>query len=279
MPCPYCNSDNVKKDGLYRAYQKYRCKCCKKWFNDKTGTIFHYSHSPLRTWFLTLYLFFVLWPGCSIREVSLETGTPYSRCYRFIRTVMEKLSSHLSIKLDSTVESDEFYVKAGLKGRPYHDEIIRSGRKPRKRGLKPWRGRGTFCKEQPMITSIHERGGMTVFDVPIEQPLVDVVCGSVSYGSTVYTDEYSAYDHLQEYGFVHECVSHSSKEYARGDVHVNNCECRSNLCQLWLKKFMGVNKHNLQAYVKSFQFVHNGRNKTREERFRDVLCYDQLKHW
>ena len=66
-----------------------------------------------------------------------------------------------------------------------------------------------------------------------------------------------AYDHqLDEHGFVHECVSHSGKEYARGGVHVNNCECRSNLCQLWLKKFMGVNRNNLQAYVKSFQFVH-----------------------
>ena len=68
-------------------------------------------------------------------------------------------------------------------------------------------------------------------------------------------------------------MKHSGKEYARGDVHVNNCECRSNLCQLWLKKFMGVNKYNLQAYVKSFQFVHNNsRSKTREERFMQVLC-------
>ncbi|MEO9295539.1 MAG: hypothetical protein ABI347_08065 [Nitrososphaera sp.] len=107
-----------------------------------------------------MYLFFVLWPGCSIRKAALETGVPYARCYRFVRTVMEKLSSSsfVSPKLDGTVESDEFYIKAGLKGRPYHDEIVKSGRKPRKRGLKPWRGRGTFEKEQqPMITCIHER--------------------------------------------------------------------------------------------------------------------------
>lgn len=274
VACPHCNSGNVKKDGRYRSYQKYRCKQCRKWFNDKTGTVFHYSRTPLGRWFVVLYLFFVLWPGCSIREVSLETCTPYYRCYRFVRTVMEKLSSFPSVKLDGTVEGDEFYIKAGLKGRPYHDEIIRSGRKPRKRGLKPWRGRGTFEKEQPMITCIHERGGMTVFDVPVQQPLVDIVCGSVSYGSTVYTDEYLAYDQLEGHGFVHECVSHSGKEYARGDVHVNNCECRSNLCQLWLRKFMGVNRHNLQAYIKSLQFVHNSRNVSREERFMQILCYN-----
>ncbi len=84
----------------------------------------------------------VLWPGCSIREVSLEVVVPFPRCYRFIRTVMEKISSSLlsfdSTKLDGLAEGDEFYIKAGLKGRSYHDEIIKTaGRKPRKRGLKP----------------------------------------------------------------------------------------------------------------------------------------------
>ena len=29
-------------------------------------------------------------------------------------------------KLDGVTEGDEFYIKAGLKGRPYHDEIIKS---------------------------------------------------------------------------------------------------------------------------------------------------------
>jgi hypothetical protein len=63
---------------------------------------------------------------------------------------MEKLSSSISAtKLDGITECDEFDIKAGLKGRSYHDEIVKTGRKPRKRGLKPWRGRGTFDKEHP----------------------------------------------------------------------------------------------------------------------------------
>jgi hypothetical protein len=109
---------------------------------------------------------FVLWPGCSIREISLEVVVPYPRCYIFIRTVMEKISSSSSsssyAKLDGKVEGDEFYIKAGFKGRSYYDEIVKStGRKPRKRGLKPWRDRSTFDKDQPMITCIHHRNGMT----------------------------------------------------------------------------------------------------------------------
>ena len=189
---------------------------------------------------------------------------------------MEKLLSSLpSAKLGGLVEGDEFYIKAGLKGRPYHNEIVKAGRKPRKRGLKPWRGRGTFYKDHPLITCIHQRGnGMTHFDVPVHKLLlVDIVCKNVEYGSTIFTDEYRAYDQLEEHGFIHKSVIHSQKEYATGTIHVNNCECRSNLYQLWIRKFMGVNKYNLQTYSKTFQFIHNNRTKTRKERFMEILCY------
>jgi hypothetical protein len=161
------------------------------------------------------------------REISLELVIPYPRCYRFIRTVMEKLSSSSisATKLDGITECDEFYIKAGLKGRSYHDEIVKTGRKPRKRGLKPWRGRGTFDKDHPpMITCVHQRGNeVTYFDVPsADKSLIDFICKNVGYGSTIFTDEYSAYNQLQKRGFILESVNHSEKEYANGIVHVNN---------------------------------------------------------
>jgi transposase-like protein len=105
-----------------------------------------------------------------------------------------------------------------------HDEIIKSiERKPRKRGLKPYRGRGIFYKDHPMITCIHQRGnGMTYFDdVPLLQSHLDILCTRVQHCSTIFTDEYRAYDQLEEHGFVHRSVIHSQKEYANGIVHLN----------------------------------------------------------
>jgi transposase-like protein len=47
-----------------------------------------------------------------------------------------------------------------------------------------------------MITCIHQRrNGMTYFDVPLRQSLLDIICTRVEYGSTIFTDEYRAYDH------------------------------------------------------------------------------------
>ena len=135
--------------------------------NDKTDTIFHYSHTPLKKWFIVLSILCIV-PGCSIMETSLQTDIPYYICYRFVRTVMERIASSSSksdnVKLTGVIEADEFYIKAGLKGRPYHDEILNSGRLlPRERGLKAWKGRGTFEKDTPMIMCVHQRVRNDIF--------------------------------------------------------------------------------------------------------------------
>ncbi|MDX1373101.1 MAG: hypothetical protein R3321_11555 [Nitrososphaeraceae archaeon] len=70
---------------------------------------------------------------------------------------MEKISSSFpSTKLDgNTEENDEFYIKVGLKDKSYHNEIpIR--KKIQEERLKSCRDRGTFYKDQSMITCIFQ---------------------------------------------------------------------------------------------------------------------------
>ena len=122
-----------------------------------------------------------------------------------------------------------------------------------------------------MITCIQQRNGLTYFDVPVQKSLLEIVCSRVKYGSTVFTDEYRAYDRLEEHGFIHKSVMHSQKEYANSNMHVNNRECRSNLYQIWIRKFMGINKSSLQVYSDVFPFIQNNRIKEREQRFLQIL--------
>ncbi len=211
--------------------------------------------------------------GISISSISNQLDIPYRTCYGMIRGVMERIASTETIKLDGKVETDELYVKAGMKGRSYHDLIIRN-RMPRRRGIKPWRGRGSFEKDTPMVMCYHQRNGSTVFDVPAHNhydSITSLVCKTIGYGTMVYTDDYVAYSRLKEHGFEHESVCHSSGEYARAEIHVNNCECRTNLFKLWLSKFMGVNKFNLHLYAKTFEFLHNHRHLDGYEKFVKVL--------
>ena len=124
--------------------------------NDKTLTVFHESHIPLKIWFLVLYLYLVIWPGCSIRDIVWGSST-ISKMLSIHRTVMKKISSSFhSTKFDGHAEeNDEFYIKIGLKDKSYHNEIpIR--KKTQEERLKSCRDRCTFYKDLPMITCIFQ---------------------------------------------------------------------------------------------------------------------------
>ena len=76
--------------------------------------------------------------------------------------------------------------------------------------------------DTPMIMCVHQRGGMTYFDVHnTKQSLISNIRRLINchHHTKVYTDEYLAYENLKKYGFVHKQVCHSQKEYARGEVH------------------------------------------------------------
>src|SRR5450759_3906461 len=36
--CPHCNSNDIYGHGGYRGRKRYKCKACKRTFNDFTGT-------------------------------------------------------------------------------------------------------------------------------------------------------------------------------------------------------------------------------------------------
>ena len=97
------------------------------------------------------------------------------------------------------------------------------------------------------------------------QPLIEK---HVMKGSTAYTDEYSIYGKMAEWGYVHHTVNHGSGEYARdedGDgfheIHVNTIEGTWSLLRSWLRPHRGISQDKLSYYVGFFEFVHNTRKR------------------
>ncbi len=150
---------------------------------------------------------------------------------------------------------DEVYIKAGLKGRSNHWRILSLGRKPRCRGLKAKRGRGSWGKDMPLIMILVERKGVEryVLSTDVESETVGrVALRNVELGSRIYTDSFISYTILQTLGFEHERVNHSMGEYARGNIHTNNCENRASILKPWLAIHRGVSKDNLDVYLSLF---------------------------
>lgn len=96
--------------------------------------------------------------------------------------------------------------------------------------------------------------------------LEPVVAACVAPGATVNTDEWRAYDHLEEAGHPHVTVNHGVGEYARDDdgdgvreVHVNTIEGNWTGARNFLRTFRGVNKVYLQQYLAVFEWASNAK--------------------
>jgi transposase-like protein len=80
----------------------------------------------------------------------------------------------------------------------------------------------------------------------------------------VNTDEYTIYEgiaekipEIQE----HHIVTHSSYEWANGDVHVNSCENRNGFIRCYLRRYRGVSKKYLQGYLDFLAFLLNEKDQ------------------
>jgi transposase-like protein len=67
------------------------CKVCCRTFNDKTGTIFHYSRLSLRAWLFLIILFILI--HTSIRSISWLLGISYMSVFRASRRFLSNLIS------------------------------------------------------------------------------------------------------------------------------------------------------------------------------------------
>ena len=70
---------------------------------------------------------------------------------------------------------------------------------------------------------------------------------------------------------MHEFVNHTTKEYARGEVHENRAECLFSLLKPYLRVFRGISKLNLPEYLGFFQFLRNFRHQNACEQAELIL--------
>lgn len=91
---------------------------------------------------------------------------------------------------------------------------------------------------------------------------------TIAPGTQVYTDEYSIYARLPEWGYPHATVCHAAGEYARDDdgdghceVHVNTIEGFWSLLRSWLRPHRGISQERLPLYLGFFEFVHNVKSR------------------
>jgi transposase-like protein len=197
-----------------------------------------------------MYLVVTARKGISSMQLAKEIGITQKSAWFVLQRLREACGGKTE-KLSGLVEADETFI-GGKEANKHESKKLK-------------KGRGAVGKAGVM--GIRERGGRTIA-MPVEnidrETLQNAIYDNVELGSTVMTDEHSAYSGLDGVFFKHETVNHLGGEYARGPVYTNGIESvwavlKRSIYGTWHK----VSVKHLGRYVSEVSFRLNDGNVER----------------
>ncbi|MGD9979745.1 MAG: IS1595 family transposase [Hyphomonadaceae bacterium] len=240
--CPKCNRDaHYYRITGKRARRVYACEWCGHQVSPTVGTPFEGSRTPLRSWFLVMFLFTTTRNGVAAKEIQRYTGVTYKCAFRIGHKIREYMGY---------VDGD---APLGGAGQPpvELDHAFVGGRDR------------LGADDKKVVLGMLERGGDVIAKhVPDRsgKTLAPHVIENVKPGARIMTDEDKAFRTLRD-DFEMQSVNHARGTYVRGDCHVNSLE------GFWASLKRGVNgtyvhvsQQHLQKYLFEFEYRHNLRH-------------------
>lgn len=239
--CPKCAEKGEPFN--IKSHNRYQCKACNHQTTVTAGTIMDKTRTPLKKWFLAIYLMSQDKRGCSALKLKRELGIAYDTAWVMSHKIRKAMGQReQAYFLSGEVEVDEaFFGSAHVGGK---------------------RGRGTD-KNAVMIAVSHDEKGKPQY---LKAKLVEAVNAKtietfanehIEKGSLIKSDAFRAYQKFNspEYRHLLEKFSTNTESEHLKWVHV----VIGNLKTFVLGTYHGLARKHLQAYLDEFVFRFNRR--------------------
>jgi transposase-like protein len=244
--------------GLYRCAEPE----CRKDFTCTTGTVMERSKIPLHKWMMGFYLMNASKKGVSAHQLHRALGVTYQTAWFMCHRIREAMRD------DSATGSDPLGGKGKVveADETYFGDVPEAKRPKRNtKGGKFTKGGRSGPSGKRAVVALVERGGRVRSFHPATadgDTVTAIVLDNIRRESRLHTDESRLYMFPGTEFKAHETVTHSHKEYVRGDVHTNTVEGYFSIFKRGMK---GIYQHcdekHLHRYLAEFDFRYNHRVK------------------
>jgi transposase-like protein len=300
--CPHCGNrercyfltpKNVEgrktNRGKVSARRVWKCGVCRKQFSVLTGTIFHGTKIPVRTWVFVIFEMCSSKNGVAAREIERKYGLTPKTAWFMTQRIREAMKREpLAGLLTGTIVADETWIGGSAKNKP---KSVRNARHPQPVG-DPTRPVALVAGKRQSFRGDWQDGKTAVLSLidiatgEVRSKVVPDVTGAtlrkaiaeqVDLGSTIlYTDESRSYMPISHELAGHETVNHSADEYVRyteaGPVTTNQAE--GFFSQL-KRSIDGTHHHvsaeHLHRYLAEFDFRYTTRKESDTDRMRMLV--------
>lgn len=250
IECPRCGSD---RHSFVKTRRIWICLECKKHFSVRLGTIMEDSPIGLDKWLTAIWLIVSAKNGISSYEIHRSLGITQKSAWFLLHRIRKAMQAGTFKKLAGDVEVDETFIGG----------LARNMHESKRKHL------GTGGAGKVAVMGLLERHGeVRVHVVPNTrmenlQPHIE---RHVERGSTVYSDNYVSYKHLED-SYVHNVINHAER-YVDGIVHTNGIENFWSLLKRGLKgTYISVEPFHLFRYLDEQAFRFNNRKGNDSDRF------------
>jgi transposase-like protein len=238
--CPGCGASG----GWVTARGTVYCGGCDRQTSLAAGTILHNSRTPIRKWFVGMWLLCTQKTGVSAKTLQRELKVGYKTAWLMLQKLRRAMVRAERTPLIGTIEVDETYVggeESGVGGR----ELV---------------GKALVAIAVELDGKKIERIRLRQVPDASGKSLVGFISDYVAKGAKVHTDDWNGYNGVQAAGYSHR-VTPIQGDPERAIKFFPHAHLIASLLKRWLGATHqgAVQKKHLQVYLDEYVFRFNRR--------------------